>query len=310
MATAIPITMTAGAGEFVYTETQRIFYNTKQPVAIHAVILALQGLEGLLKPVPAILATLTGVEFAKTQFLIESLGSGSLWEDVAVRFYFHDKAGLDAFVDKIKAVPGVKPVVTAAVVAALVGLGLQWASGGKPAPAIQATNSVIMINGAGTFNVSPEVFKSAVESAAKGNQKSIAENALKATVPVRSDAKSSVTFGAATQDAADLLTIPHNAVAEAPPRIEFEPNERVEKYTNTALEIRATDRDSKKRGWAGRLGTREERLPIEIDPAVSAADMFGRETVKVDADLIFREKGKSGELKPVRIYVRKVHSPA
>ena len=72
--------------------------------------------------------------------------------------------------------------------------------------------------------------------------------------------------------------------------------------------VRATDLDNRTRGWAGRLGTREERLPIELDPSVAEAELFGRTSVRVDAALVFREKGRSRELKPARIYVRKVHA--
>lgn len=297
-----------GAPQYVYESTQRLIYNTRKPVPIRDVIIALQGLEGLLRPVPLVLSTLTGVEIEGSEFLIHSLETGSLIEDIVVRFFFKDRAKLDAFIDRLAEKKGMKTVAIAAIVSGLVGYGLHVASGNKPAPTITATNSVIFQNGAGVLNVSPEAFQGAIAAAVAGDKKRVAESALKLAAPVRADPQSSVSFGVPQAVAAPALSIPWAAVTEAPARIELEPNERVEEYKNTELIVRATDLDNRTRGWAGRLGTREERLPIELDPSVAEAELFGRTSVRVDAALVFREKGRSRELKPARIYVRKVHA--
>lgn len=294
-------------GFYVFQTTHRIYYNTKKPVPIKEVIIALQGLEGLLKAAPAALTLLTGVDVAGGEYLIQSLEAGSLTEDIIVRFLFKDRAGLDAFIDKLGGNKAVKTAVIAAVLAGLAGYGLHWATGQKSAPAIHATNSVIIQNGAGALNIHPDAFKAALESAASGNKKGIAESALKLTSPVRADPDSSVSFGSPQAPEESSAVISYKAVAEAPAKIELEANERVEENEGAVLEIRATDLDSKKRGWAGRLAPREERLPIELDPSVSEAEIFGRTKVRVDAALVFKEKGRSRELKPARIYVRKVY---
>lgn len=290
---------------YVYQATHRIVYNTKKPVPIKEVIIALQGLEGLLRPVPAVLSTLTGVEIDGGEFLIQSLETGSLIEDVIVKFFFKDKEKLDAFVEKLGESKVMKGAVIATALAALTAYGLHLAAGLKATPTIQATNSVIIQNGAGVLNIAPEAFKAAVDAAAVGNKKAIAESALKLTAPVRSDPDSSIAFGT---DAAQQ-TIQYAAVVEAPAKIELEANERIEEYKNTRLVIRATNLDSKKNGWAGKLAQREERLPIELDPSVAEAEIFGRQEILVDAALVFKEKGRSRELKPARIYVRRVLGP-
>ena len=297
-----------GAPKHVYESTQRLVYNTRKPVPIRDVIIALQGLDGLLKPVPLVLSTLTGVEIESSEFLIHSLETGSLIEDIVVRFFFKDRAKLDEFVDKLAEKKGVKSIAIAAVLGGLVGYGLHLATGNRPASTITATNSVIFQNGAGVMNVSPEAFQGAIAAAVAGDKKRVAESALKLASPVRADPQSSVSFGVPDAGAAPALSIPWAAVTEAPARSELEPNERVEEYKNTELIVRATDLDNRTRGWAGRLGTREERLPIELDPSVAEAELFGRTSVRVDAALVFREKGRSRELKPARIYVRKVHA--
>lgn len=290
---------------YVYRATHRIVYNTKKPVPIKEVIIALQGLEGLLRPVPAVLSTLTGVEIDGGEFLIQSLETGSLIEEVVVKFFFKDKSRLDAFVEKLGESKLMKGAVIAATLAALTAYGLHLAAGLKATPTIQATNSVIIQNGAGVLNIAPEAFQAAVDAAAVGNKKGLAESALKLTAPVRADPGSSIAFGSD----AGQQTIQYAAVVEAPAKLDLEANERVEEYTKTRLVIRATNLDSKKNGWAGKLAQREERLPIELDPAVSESEIFGRQEVWVDAALVFKEKGRSRELKPSRIYVRRVIGP-
>ena len=293
--------------QYVYEAKHRIYYNTKQPVPIKEVIIALQGLDGVLRTVPLVLTALTGIESQGSEFLIESLETGSLIEDVAIKFFFKDRANLDAFVEKMGEKKIVKTAVIAAIIGGVVGYGLHWAAGQKATPTIQATNSVIIQNGAGALNITPEAFAAALQAATVGNKKPIAESALKLTSPVRGEPGSEVTFGEPNTDATPNVRIPHSAVAEAPARIELKPYERTEELKNTVLNLRATDLDSKKRGWAGRLDSREDRLPIELDPSVAESEIFGRTSVRVDAALVFREKGKSRELKPARIYVRKVH---
>lgn len=294
-------------GVFVFRTSHRIVYNTKQPVPIKEVILALQGLDGLLRAVPKLVEGFTGVEIERGEFHIQSLESGSLIEDIAVAFFFKDKAGLDAFVTKMGANKAVKATVITAIIAALVAYGLHLATAKNPAPNITATNNVIINIGAGEVGMTPEAFTAVVKSAV-GDKKGVAENALKFIGPARADPGSSVTLDSAVQgqQASVPIEISSAAIAEAPKRIELASNERVEEYKSAKLYIRATNLDSKKIGWAGKLANRDDRLPIELDPAVSEADIFGRTEVVVDAALVFKEKGKSRELSPARIYVRKV----
>lgn len=294
-------------GIFVFRTSHRLVYNTKKPVPIEEVILALRGLNGLLKLVPKVVSGLTGVEIQKSEFHIESLESGSLIEDIAVSFFFKDRASLDAFIAKAGANKAVKATVITIAITALVGYGLHLATASKSAPNIVANNNTIINIGAGEVNMTPEAF-SAIVKAAVGDKKGVAESALKLVAPARADPGSSlsVTENDIVLTNQTPIEITSSAIAETPARIELDANERIEEYKNTPLVIRATNLDSKKLGWAGRLGNREDRLPIELDPAVSPQDIFGRTSIKVDAALVFKEKGRSRELKPARIYVRKV----
>lgn len=140
----------------------------------------------------------------------------------------------------------------------------------------------------------------AVVRAAVGDKKAAAENALRFIAPAKADPGSNVSL------ADGEVLINSAAVAETPSKIELAANERLEQHKNVELVIRAANLDSKKSGWAGRLGGREDRLPIELDPTVSENEIFGKSSVRVDAAVVFTEKGRSRELKATKIYVHRV----
>ena len=293
--------------EWVFEASYRVYYNTKNPVPIREIVSSLQGLEGLLQCVPQALSNLTGIQIDSSEFLVQTIESGSLIEDFLLRFFFKDKESFEAFAQKLGENKKMRAAVIAAIVAGAIGYGLHWAATAskQPTPSITATNSVIIQNGAGVLNISPEVFQEKL-LAALSDKKAVAASAIKTISPNRSDPKSTIRLGSPEDAAVAGLEIPASAIAEAPTKLVLEPNERIEKYTNTVLHLRAMNLDSSTKGWAGKLSNREERLPIELDPAVSVSEIFGRDSVRVDADLVFLEDSRSKELKPKRIYVRRV----
>lgn len=290
---------------FVFTTTHKIVYNTSKPVPIKEIILALQGLDGVLKTMPKVVAGLTGCEIDGTEFLIQSIESGSLIEDIIINFLFKDRASLDAFVAKMENNKVIKTAVISTALVALTLYGLQLASPGKPSTNITANNNVIINVGAAEAGLTPEAF-AAVVRAAVGDKKGLAESSLKLIGPARADTGSTVAISDVAASGSPKFEITAEAISDTPKRIELQANERIEEYKHVVLTIRATNLDSKKLGWAGKLGDRDERLPIELDPAVSESDIFGREKITVDAALVFREKGRSMEMKATRIYVRQV----
>lgn len=292
-------------GLFVFEASQRITYNTKKAVPLKEVVLALQGLDGVLKALPGLLSGITGVEIEASEFLVQRIEAGSLVEDIVVRFFFRDRAHLDAFVGRMGQNKVVRYTVIAAGLAGLVGYGVATSISGRTPASVSINNSVIFANGAGAVNITPEAFEAAVVAAASGDKRGVAESALKFLGPARADLGSSVVFAEGLPE--QQIEINAAAIAEAPAKIELAPNERHEEFKRVPLAIRATNLDSKKQGWAGKLAHREERLPIELDPSVAESEMFGRTEVMVDAALVFREKGRGRELKPARIYVRKVY---
>ena len=84
-----------------------------------------------------------------------------------------------------------------------------------------------------------------------------------------------------------------------------EPDETLDDFEGVELEIRATDLDSLKRGWAARLPSiSDRRMPLQIDGGVDTSKLAGGKAVKGDVTVVFRrEEGKNV---PRRAYLRKL----
>lgn len=279
----------------------RIYYNTKNPIPIKEIIIALQGLQGVLIAFPELLRGVSGVDIDGCEFLIQSIEAGSLSEHILIKVLFKNKENMDEFLERLGENKVVKTVIVSSLIGALVFYGINAVTSKSPTPNITANNNTIINIGAGEVSMTPEQF-TAVVNAAVGDKRAAAEGALRFIAPAKADPGSGIEFGDGS------VSINPRALAEAPSKIELQPNERMEEFSNVDLVIRAANMDSKKTGWAGRLGGRVDRLPIELDPSVSEAELFGKSSVRVDAAIIFKEAGRSRSLKASKIYLRRVLS--
>ena len=157
--------------QFVFQTTHRIYYNTEEAVPLGDIALALMALERIVTASEGAFEGVTGVDIDRMQVLISKLESGSLIEDIVIKFFFKDQAGLDAFIAKARSktlengVTG-KSLVVGAVIAAAVGAGAFYAAsragtGGQTT--ITANNNVIINIGAGEVGMTPEAFKAVVK---------------------------------------------------------------------------------------------------------------------------------------------------
>ena len=199
----------------------------------------------------------------------------------------------------------VKGAVVAVALAGIIGYAAYLASSGKPSPNITANNNVIINIGAGELKVNPEALQAIVHSVIRASgQKEAAQDVIKFLTPARNDPASTVVI---TPENGTAFEFPAAAIAEAPSKYDAPINERFEELAKADVLIRATDLDSKKTGWAGKIEGKTGRVRIELDPTVSEAEMFGRTTVTADATLIFAPRGKGEKLTPVKIYIRKIY---
>lgn len=283
--------------------TYTIRYNTKNPVPIPTVIEALTALNGLLVNVPKILGQVTETKIESGEFFIERIQSGSLTEDLLIKLFFKDEAELDAFMEKIRENGMLRNTIVGAVIGGLIVYGITLATGKNQTPNITATNNTIINIGAGEVKLTPEAFEAIVKAAVTDKQET-AKNAVKFFAPARTDSESSVYLEGLN---ATQIHIPPATIAETPEKFSPIKNERTEDLTNTTVQIRAADLDSKKAGWAGKIEGKTDRIKIELDPNVKESDLFGKASVSADVTLIYTPKSKNNELSPSKIYIRKIH---
>ncbi|MFC3336881.1 hypothetical protein ACFOEY_00015 [Paracandidimonas soli] len=117
--------------------------------------------------------------------------------------------------------------------------------------------------------------------------------------PARQDNQASIVL-----DDMSELSITPLAIAETPEVVNIEPISDVVEYEKATLLIRAGDMDQVSSGWAGAIQGETERLPIELDPALSPVQLFGRASKQVTADvaLVRRQDGRSGKMVPKSIF--------
>lgn len=296
-------------GQFVFTAEHELFYNTKNPVPIADVIDALVGLEHMLRSLPRALEKATDIHIADAKIFVDRIEAGSLFEKIGIKLFFKSEEELDQFLEKVRTKldgnPIVKGTLITAILAAFVAYGLVLAAKTLqvPTPNITANNNVIINVGAGEVGLTPEAFRAIVETAVT-DKKSFAKSAVKLIKPARGDDASTIVL-----DGVDEMEIGARAIGEAPEVVSIEPIIKVEELKRTTLLIRAGDMDQAKSGWAGAVKDVTKRLPIELDPQVSAAQLFGRQNKEVIADvaLTYQMDRRSGEMVARSIFVRQIY---
>ncbi|MBO4121095.1 hypothetical protein J5T34_10200 [Cupriavidus gilardii] len=289
--------------EFVYTATHRLYYNTKNPVPIADVIEGLQGLENILSELPRVLGGVTKVPIKRSEIFVERIESGSLLEEVVVKLFFKDQAGLDQFLERIHEKPTVKNLLIGAVIGgiALYGVTLAVNALKTPAPNIQANNNTIINIGATEANMTPEQLAEIIAGAVS-DKKELAKSAVKLLKPARNDPDASLRL-----DDSDVLVVTPAAIREAPKKVEIDKQRKLEELHGVEVQIRATDLDSKKTGWAGMIDGKTKRVKIELDPVVNEADIYGRKIIVADVTLVYKLGRDGAELVPDTIFVRKIY---
>lgn len=302
--------MEQGADQFVFETTHRIFYSTKQAVPVGDIAKALVALEKIILSSEQAFEGITSIDIDKIEVLISKLESGSLIEDIVIKFFFKDQAGLDAFIAKVRSktlengMVG-KSLVVGAVLATAVGTGAYYAasqSNGGGQTTITANNNVIINIGAGEVGMTPEAFKAVVETAIK-DKKVLAENTVQFFKPARADRNASITF-----DDNDAVRFSPDVIAATPTAVKLDKPEHTKDYSDVDLQIRATDLDSLKRGWAGVIpDLLDRRVPLKLAENVNPNDL-NHFQVRADVTVFYKRqrRGSGSELIPDYVLVRNV----
>lgn len=293
--------------------SQQIYYSNKELVPIKEIAGSLEALDAVIRHSPEVLEALfPGTKIESVEVFIRELRSDSIWEDLVVKFVFGSQKKFDQLISNIRERVGMdnlmnNPQLLSAIILVLIlsggayYLGKDQSADPEQRATIEANNNTIINIGAGMMEMSAEEFKLLIDGAIKDKAK-LAKDAIRMVKPAKRDPEASITFN----DNAELQITSESV--RAMPRYISEPEEEefIEDYSAIEMELRATDLDSTKRGWAvvvPELGDRRVRL--QLDPTVSPEELYERRKFSGNATIIFGFDKDSKRI-PKLVFLREV----
>jgi hypothetical protein len=288
---------------FIITSSYKIKYTNKDPVPIDEIISSLRSIERIIKRTPKFIEKrYEGIEIIDTEVFVTSIESGSLKEDILIKYIFKTKENYDASTQLIEKICEDNHVITRLVVvsvAALVGFGVALAVQGNSTPTTQinAYNSIV-INESSHIGLGEADIKSVLDE--MPNKPALIKDALKVIKPAHLDENATIEMGENEE-----LKISSEFVAKTPEFYEPPmPSEKSEKYRNVEIFIHATDRDHSDKGWAGIVyGVTESRTKFVLSDGISPQLLHGKVKARVDVvvNKIYVPSKKSYKIRDVEI---------
>lgn len=248
---------------------------------------------------PKALEVLTGVDIDRIEIFVDHIESGSLLQEMLVRFFFKDEQTMMSFIDKARDKVGDGPVkwgLLGVVVGGIIYYGAQTASDsqGGDTTNITANNNVIINIGAGEVGMTPDAFTAIVRSAV-GDRKELVKATQKVMKPARNDPDASITF-----DDSDVLVVPAAVVKEIPIDVAVGLDVREENFPSAELYIRATNRDSLNSGWVVRLPQKfgHRKLKMKLDGGIDPEQIAGKDKILADVTIHYRRSESSKKYLP------------
>lgn len=292
---------------------QKIYFSNKDLVPISELADSLLALDAIIRQSPELLeAIFPGTKIQSVDVYLDELRSDSIWEDVVVKFIFGSQKKLDAFISTVRERVGMgglmnNPQLLSSILLAmiLVGgayyLGKEHSATDEEKARIQANNNTIINIGADILEMEADDLRAIIDGAIKDKDK-LAENAARVIKPAKRDPKATITFGDNTELRIDAETI--RAIPDSLP--ESEDNETIEDYNNVEIEIRATDRDKTKTGWAvvvPRLGSK--RIRMQVDRRVDIETLSRERTIVGNITVMFRSNKENQRVAKL-VFLREV----
>jgi hypothetical protein len=277
----------------------QFYYDTTRPLRLWEIAEALIATEAILTRTGPVLEELfPGTTIEKIEVLLDGLRSGSLYEDLFVKFFFGSQDKLDEVIHTTRRRLGMdrlaeRKLIVGAIFLALVLYGGRIAVGRLFGPkeardVIEINNSTIIVVGAELADVAPEQLRQIIEKTTKDGGK-LANEAIRVLRPAKG-----TTPGALIVDQEPRLTILPETIETMPSQVfPDKPEERLEPYKNVELEIRATDLDSFKKGWAALIPevAGKRRVPLQIAPDINTTKLGGGKVIRGDVTVIFAKVG-------------------
>ncbi len=278
------------------TTHHQIFYSNRDLIPLKEVAASLLSLEDIIKHSPTVLEQLfPGVMINETHVYLEKLSTGSLYEDIFVKFIFGGQARLDQSISDAREALHMtklctKSQILAAIVASLILTAGSFYAGkyllAKPEDVakIEINNSKIIVYGADLAGVSSEEFKKMISKSLKGKEAKIGKDALKVVRPAKRDPEAQIIF-----DDNPVISVSPESIKAMPDSVPEEDNEEIEDFSNVRLLIRATDLDSLKRGWAAIIPSLGDmRVRLQLAPTVRPEQLTAGGCVYGNISVLYR----------------------
>lgn len=290
--------------------SQSIYYSNHKQIQLSKVAESLLALENIIQITPNVLEKI----FIETQInhvyvYINKLESGSLYEDIIVKYIFGSQENLDQFIIKTREVCGMKtldkkPILKIIIIATILLGGLYAAhyfgSSKESKTVIQNQYNYTIKLGSDLSGTTESQFKSVIESSVP-NKSNLAKDTTKFIKPAKSDKNSFIYF-----DTEKKVFIPPEVIRAIPSSIQEDAaDEYLKDYKNVDISIRAIDLDSFKRGWAVVIeSVCEKRMPLQLDNDINPESLIGLRHFVGDVTVMF-ERGDKGD-KPKKVFLRKI----
>lgn len=274
----------------------QIYYSNKDLLPLSDVAESLLALEKLIKQSPKTIEKFfPGLKIYDVEVYLNELQSGSLWEDIVVKFIFGNQEKFDEVITNTREKIGLKylvdrPKLLSAILLAMLLTGGYQALTSNPTSSqqsiqnIQINNNIVIQAGSELAEMPPEEFKLIIDESVNKNN-SIVKNAIKFVKPAKRDPAASITF-----DNTPNLSINPETVSAMPGYLDDEvPDDTIEEYQSVEVIIRATDLDHKRTGWGAVIPSiSERRTRLQLDPTINPEVLMEKRKVKGDVTAVFR----------------------
>ena len=284
---------------------------------IDEVILSLQGQRKLLEAGSSTLERLIkGFEIERLEIRVEKIQAGSLYEDLVVVVYGVYQKDIDpAVATKVENMfglsipPEYQPLASIALL--LVALSVakfainavqnKKKDDNKPSIHIQGDYNTIVNLAAEKLNLTPDQVETALhESLPPNKRRSLIKSVTNFFRPKTEDNANSI-------EIKGVMEIPRETLAEYPTDNELSDidDSRNIDIPQATIQIRATDRDKNKTGWAAVVLNDKRfkrRMDMDLYPTVNAEELAKCDIVKADITIEGQRKA-DGTFKPTKIHL-------
>ena len=166
---------------------------------------------------------------------------------------------------------------------------------------IEINNSNVIVYGANLAGVSSEEFEKMISNSLKGKEAKVGRDAIKIVRPAKRDPEAQIIF-----DDNPVISVKTESIRAMPESVQEEDDEEIKEFRNVELQIRATDLDNFKRGWAAIIPClSNRRLKLQLAPTIKPEQLTAGASVYGNIDVLFMHS-EDGEQIPKLAFVKEI----